>query len=150
MHTDTLPDYGTGDATYKAAGEEAGIRRLVDCFNDIMGSNQEFQRIWSWHPDNKAVSRDKLARFLCAWTGGPRLYNEKYGPISIPKAHQHLAVTETERDQWLACMAQALAQQPYPQALRDYLLTQLAVPANRIVQLRQQQKAQQQDPHPPA
>ncbi len=148
METSTTPEYGTGDATYRAAGEEAGIRRLVDCFYDIMGNNPEFERIWSWHPSDKAVSRDKLARFLCAWTGSPRLYNEKYGAISIPKAHQHLAVTATERDQWLGCMALALAEQPYPPELCEYLLTQLAVPANRIVQMRQQQAAQADQPDP--
>ncbi len=136
MVSGSPPKYGEGDATYRAAGEEAGIRRLVDSFYDHMGSNPKFQRIWSWHPDDKAVTRDKLARFLCAWMGGPRLFNEKYGPISIPKAHQHLEVTNSERDAWLECMALALADQPYPDSLREYLLTQLAVPATRVVELR--------------
>ncbi len=64
--------------------------------------------------------------------GGPRRYSEKYGPISIPGAHAHLNVTERERDQWLGCMAKALAQQDYPQNLIAYLLQQLFVPAERI------------------
>jgi hemoglobin len=28
------------------------------------------------HPDNLEVSVDKLARFLCGWLGGPKLYND--------------------------------------------------------------------------
>jgi len=124
--------YGTGDATYQAAGGEAGIRQLVDDFYDIMEANPAFATIWSWHPQPNDVSRDKLARFLCAWTGGPRLYSEKYGPISIPQVHQHLKVTQTEQDQWLDCMGQALAKQGYPADLVDYLLVQLAVPAERV------------------
>ena len=87
------------------------------------------------HPADLTVSRDKLARFLCGWMGGPRRYREKYGPITIPGAHAHLGVTAKERDQWLACMAKALAARDYPDSLVDYLLTQLAVPAERIRQV---------------
>lgn len=129
------PHYGDGDATFIAAGGEAGIRRLVDRFYDIMSSDPAFATIWSWHPDDKAQSRDKLARFLCAWMGGPRLFSEKYGPISIPQAHQHLPVTAKERDDWLHCMGLALADQDYPPALVDYLIAQLGVPAERIRQI---------------
>lgn len=127
-----MPAYGEGDATYQAAGSEAGIRQLVDSFYEHMGQNPAFATIWAWHPDDKDITRDKLARFLCAWTGGPRLYNEKYGPISIPQVHKHLKVGAAERDQWLNCMALALNDQDYPQDLRDYLLTQLAIPAERV------------------
>ncbi|MGI9328817.1 MAG: group II truncated hemoglobin [Pseudomonadales bacterium] len=135
------PQYGTGDATFQAAGGEEGIRRLVDRFYDIMAGDPKFATIWSWHPADHSVSRDKLARFLCAWMGGPRRFSEKYGPISIPQAHQHLPVTRAEQEQWLTCMAQALADQGYPQGLMDYLLEQLAVPAGRIVQMRAQTEA---------
>ncbi|MFK7916045.1 MAG: group II truncated hemoglobin [Pseudomonadales bacterium] len=137
MSNDSTPAYGQGDATFQAAGGEAGVRALVDSFYDIMSSDARFATIWSWHPKDPELSRDKLARFLCAWMGGPRRYNEKYGSISIPKAHQHLSVTPAERDQWLDCMGLALAEQGYPQALVDYLAEQLAVPANRVLQLRQ-------------
>jgi hemoglobin len=126
------PTYGTGDATFVAAGGETGIRKLVDAFFDIMGSDPAYAEIYSWHPPEREVSRDKLARFLCAWTGGPRLYNEKYGPISIPSAHSHLSVASKHRDQWLACMAQALQQCAYPQDFSEYMLEQLGVPAERV------------------
>ena len=138
--------YGQGDATFIAAGGELGIRRLVDRFYTIMSTDPAFATIWSWHPPDHETSRDKLTRFLCAWMGGPRRYNEKYGAISIPQAHRHLPVTTVERDQWLGCMAQALADQDYPADLVDYLLNQLTVPANRIVELRAQtQSAQHAD-----
>ena len=65
--------------------------------------------------------------------GGPRRFSEKFGPINIPQAHGHLKVTDSERDMWLDCMAQALSQQPYPDSLRSYLRAQLAIPAQRIV-----------------
>lgn len=124
--------YGDGDATFQAAGGELGIRRLVDDFYDIMGSDPAYATIFHWHPDDVELSRDKLARFLCGWMGGPKRYSEKYGPIAIPLAHRHLNVTDAERDQWLSCMARALDRQDYPEELKSYLRVQLAVPAERI------------------
>ena len=124
--------YGTGDATFQAAGGEAGITALVDAFYDIMASDPEYATIMSWHPDDNRLSRDKLVAFLCGWMGGPPRYREKYGPISIPGVHAHLHVTERERDQWLSCMAKALAQQDYPAILVAYLLKHLYVPAERV------------------
>lgn len=123
--------YGQADATYQAAGEYDGIKKLVDDFYDIMGELKESQHIRDMHPDDLDVTRDKLTRFLCAWTGGPRLYREKYGPISIPQAHAHLTIGSEERDAWLLCMKKALAKQDYPQDFQDYMITQLAVPAER-------------------
>lgn len=123
--------YGQEDATYQAAGEYDGIKKLVDDFYDIMGELKEAQHIRDMHPDDLDVTRDKLTRFLCAWTGGPRLYREKYGPISIPQAHAHLTIGSEERDAWLLCMKKALAKQDYPQDFQDYMITQLAVPAER-------------------
>ncbi len=125
-------EYGKADATFKAAGGQAGIRKLVDAFYDIMGSDEAYRDIWMMHPEVNEVSRDKLARFLCAWTGGPRLYAEKYGAISIPGVHAHLAISSAHRDQWLGCMAMALQRCNYPEKLQAYMLAQLAVPAERI------------------
>lgn len=125
-------NYGEGDASFQAAGREAGIRRLVDSFYDIMGSKPAYARIHDWHPD-VTEARDKLSLFLCGWMGGPRLFKEKYGPINIPQAHGHLEVTSVERDMWLDCMSEALSQQPYPERLRSYLREQFAVPAGRIL-----------------
>lgn len=123
--------YGSEDATYKAAGEFDGIKKLVDDFYDIMSELKESKKVRDMHPDDLEVSRDKLTRFLCAWTGGPRLYKEKYGAISIPQVHSHLTIGSEERDAWLLCMKKALAKQGYPQDFQEYMITQLGVPAER-------------------
>jgi len=123
--------YGSEDATYKAAGEFDGIKKLVDDFYDIMSELKESKKVRDMHPVDLEVSRDKLTRFLCAWTGGPRLYKEKYGAISIPQVHSHLTIGSEERDAWLLCMKKALAKQGYPQDFQEYMITQLAVPAER-------------------
>ncbi|MDH4125330.1 MAG: group II truncated hemoglobin [Gammaproteobacteria bacterium] len=124
--------YGIGDASYQAAGGETGIRKLVDEFFDRMGSDARFRQIYDMHPADKDLSRDKLARFLCGWLGGPKLYSEKYGGISIPRAHEHLAVASAERDQWLSCMGETVANQPFADDFKIYLMQQLFVPAEAV------------------
>ena len=124
--------YGIDNASFLAAGEEAGIRKLVDGFFDRMGSDSRFRVIYDMHPEDKGESRDKLARFLCGWLGGPKLYQEKYGSISIPRAHEHLAVATPERDQWLTCMSETVAEQPFAINFKTYLMEQLFVPAEGV------------------
>lgn len=124
--------YGTKDASYQAAGGQPGIRRLVDAFYDEMDSADYAATIRGMHPQDLTMSRDKLSLFLCGWLGGPRLYAEKYGGISIPSAHAHLDIGLAERDAWLACMQVALDKQDYEPDFKIYLLEQLSVPAERV------------------
>jgi hemoglobin len=124
--------YGRGDASYLAAGGQEGIFVLVDNFFDRMGDDARFKTIWDMHPDDKEVSRDKLARFLCGWLGGPKLYREKYGAIGIPRVHAHLAITTPERDQWLTCMSESVAEQSFAPEFKTYLMEQLFVPAEAV------------------
>jgi len=124
--------YGDGDATFQACGGQEGLQRLVEAFYAEMDRLPEAKRIRGLHPPDLAISIDKLARFLCGWTGGPKRYAEKYGSIKIPMVHQHLPVGEAERDAWMLCMEHALESQPYPEDLKRYLLEQLFVPAERI------------------
>jgi len=132
MTSATNKPYGTGDASFQAAGGEAGLRRLVDNFFERMATDQRFATIYALHPDDKEVSRDKLARFLCGWLGGPKLYNEKYGAIGIPRVHAHLKIATPERDQWLTCMTETVAGQPFTPEFRKYLMEQLYVPAEAV------------------
>jgi hemoglobin len=132
MDSRTEKPYGTGDASFQAAGGEKGIRTLVDNFFDRMGSDARFAPIYAMHPDDKEVSRDKLARFLCGWLGGPKLYSEKYGAIGIPRVHAHLAIATAERDQWLTCMTESVAEQPFADDFKKYLMEQLFVPAEAV------------------
>jgi hemoglobin len=124
--------YGEADATHVALGGVDGIRCLVEVFYHEMETLPSARRIRDLHPSDLEVSIDKLARFLSGWTGGPKLYSEKYGPIKIPIFHQHLPVGEEERDAWMLCMERALDQQDYPETLQAYMLKELFVPADRI------------------
>lgn len=133
MQIDLEPsDYGQGDSSYRAAGGEQSIRELVGHFYRVMSELPEAARIRAMHPSDLTVSEDKLALFLCGWLGGPRLFQSKYGPISIPGVHSHLVVNEPERDAWLFCMRLALEEMDYADDFKAYLLKALSVPAERI------------------
>lgn len=123
--------FGVADASFQAAGGHAGIKKLVNCFYQVMETLPAAQTIRAMHPDDLTVSRDKLYRFLCGWLGGEKLFAKKYGPIVIPQAHAHLNIDEAERDAWLTCMQIAVDEQDYAPAFKKYLLEQLFVPAER-------------------
>lgn len=126
------PKYGIEDSSFQAAGQEAGLRKLSEDFYSIMDSLPEAQGIRAMHPKDLSVSIDKLALFLCGWLGGPRRFQEKYGPIHIPKRHSHLVITHVEKAAWLRCMKLALEKQDYEADFKTYLLEQLEIPAERI------------------
>lgn len=134
--SDTLP-YGTLDASYQAAGGIDGLRRLVDDFYRLMDERPEAAALRALHPADLSASRDKLACFLSGWLGGPRLFAEKYGSISIPAFHSQWPIDQALAESWLSCMAGAIALQGYAPAFADYLLKQLRVPAERSVQASQ-------------
>lgn len=127
------PQYGQADASFQAAGGQVGLQELVEAFYGLMASHPRGERLVKMHPPDLAVSVDKLARFFCGWLGGPKRYNEKYGTIRLPFAHAHLSINEQDKEDWLWCMEQALAGQPYEPDFKDYLMVQLRKPAERIV-----------------
>ena len=131
------PPFGVGDASYQAAGGIDGLRRLVDDFYRLMDQLPEADALRRMHPQSLDAARDKLACFLSGWLGGPRLFSEKYGAISIPAFHAQWPIDQAGSDAWLNCMAQAIELQGYTPEFAEYLLTQLRVPAQRIVQASQ-------------
>jgi hemoglobin len=128
------PSYGVGDASYQAAGGIDGLHRLVADFYQLMDELPEAGALRRLHGDSLELAADKLACFLSGWLGGPRLFQEKYGSIAIPAFHAQWPIDEHLSEAWLACMAAAIARQPYAADFADYLLAQLRVPAQRIVQ----------------
>lgn len=127
--------YGVGDASFQAAGGVEGITQLVDEFYQFMDTLPEAKVIRDMHQQDLTIVKDKLVRFLCSWLGGPRLYHEKYGSISIPGVHMPFAIGESERDAWLLCMQMAVSRQPYEADFAAYLNAQFRIPAERIYQV---------------
>ena len=130
--SDSLPLYGNGDATFKAAGGLEGITRIVNRFYDLMDSLPEAKALRDMHSADLTASRQKLIYFLSGWMGGPKLFAEHYGSISLPVAHAHLPIDMAGKDSWLHCMSEALTELDYPEDFRHYLLQKLGTPAESI------------------
>lgn len=137
------PEFGIADASFRAAGGKQGIERLVDDFYRIMDESDIAPNVRQLYPQELGESRERLASFLCGWLGGPQHYEDKYGPISMPLFHRSWPIGERESLEWMSCMEQAIANQPYSKAFADYLLVQLSVPARRILQANPQQRTGQ-------
>ena len=129
--TNEKKPYGTGDASYQAAGGHEGIEKLVNDFYDLMDSVPEFAAIRALHKDDLDDARKKLCYFLSGWLGGPNLYQQHIGSISIPGFHRRFNIGIAERDAWLGCMSSAIAQQAFSDDFKQYLLYQLSIPADR-------------------
>jgi hemoglobin len=110
---------------YELIGGEAGVRRLIDRFYDIMDTAPEAATIRALHAKSLKASRDKLFLFFTGWTGGPQLYVEKFGDPRLRMPHFPFSIGAKERDEWLWCMDMALDEQEMPDYVRAHLRQRL-------------------------
>jgi hemoglobin len=110
---------------YELLGGDAGVRRLVDRFYDLMDSAPEAATIRALHARSLKASREKLHLFLTGWTGGPPAYVERFGHPRLRMRHFPFAIGTRERDEWLWCMDRAMAEHPMPEEVRTHLRERL-------------------------
>jgi hemoglobin len=108
-------------APFEWAGGEAAVRALVDRFYDLMDIEPEYAELRAAHGNTLADARDKLHWFLCGWLGGPQHYTERFGHPRLRMRHMPFAIGVRERDQWLACMDQAMQETGLDPTLRERL-----------------------------
>ena len=106
---------------FDALGGESAVRALVYRFYDLMDLEADYAGIRALHPPELDSSRDKLFWFLCGWLGGPSHYVERFGHPRLRARHLPFAIGIRERDQWLACMAQAMRELDIDPALSERL-----------------------------
>ena len=87
------------------------MRALVDRFYDLMDLEPAYAGIRALHSSTLDGSRDKLHWVLCGGLGGPDLSAQRFGHPRLRARHLPYAIGMAERDQWLACMAQAMHEQ---------------------------------------
>jgi len=107
---------------FEALGGEAGVRALVDRFYDLMDLDPAYAALRAVHAPSLDSARDKLTWYLCGWTGGPPRYTDRFGHPRLRARHLPYAIGVPERDQWLACMTQALQDCGVATPVRDALL----------------------------
>ena len=102
-------------------GGEAAVRALVDRFYDLMDIEPAYRELRASHGSTLDEARHKLFWFLCGWLGGPSYYEDRFGHPRLRMRHMPFRIGILERDQWLACMDQAMGETGVPEELRERL-----------------------------
>jgi hemoglobin len=118
MHIEEEPPFET---PYEWIGGEGRVRELVDRFYDLMDLEPAYAALRAAHGSTLQDARDKLAWFLCGWLGGPDHYIERFGHPRLRMRHMPFSIGILERDQWLACMDQAMGESGVDPVLRERL-----------------------------
>ena len=108
-------------SAFELVGGEAAIRRVVERFYDLMDLEPGYAALRAVHGEQLSAAREKLFLFLCGWMGGPQHYVQRYGHPRLRMRHMPFRIGILERDQWLACMDQAMAQEQLDETLRARL-----------------------------
>jgi hemoglobin len=106
---------------FERVGGEAAVRSLVDRFYDLMDLEPAYAELRALHPTTTEGSRDKLFWFLCGWLGGPSHYTDRFGHPMLRARHLPFAIGIKGRDQWMACMVQAMQEQGFEPSLVERL-----------------------------
>lgn len=109
------------NSIYDTLGGADAVRRLVDRFYDRMDTDRSYAGIRALHPATLTGSREKLYLFLCGWLGGPQLYIARHGHPRLRARHLPFAIGIAERDAWMTCMKQAMADVGIEPALQAQL-----------------------------
>ena len=107
-----------GETAFALIGGEAAIHALVQRFYDLMDLEPGYKELRAAHGPDLASAREKLNWFLCGWMGGPQHYQERFGHPRLRARHMPFKIGILERDQWLACMDQAMGEVAVPADLR--------------------------------
>ena len=109
------------ESPFEWIGGEERVRALVERFYDLMDLEPAYAELRAVHGSVLDDARQKLFWFLCGWLGGPQHYTDRFGHPRLRARHMPFKVGLVERDQWLACMDQAMTETEVPSALRERL-----------------------------
>jgi hemoglobin len=109
------------DTPFEWIGGEARIQLLVDRFYDLMDLEPAYAALRATHGTDLTNARERLFMFLCGWMGGPDYYIEKHGHPRLRMRHMPFSIGIKERNEWVACMDQAMSETGVPDDLRNRL-----------------------------
>jgi hemoglobin len=118
MQIQEKPPY---DTAFEWMGGEDKVRAVVDRFYDLMDLEPAYQELRAAHGTELQRARDNLFWFLCGWLGGPQHYTDRFGHPRLRMRHMPFKIGILERDQWIACMDQAMGEEGVDEKLRARL-----------------------------
>ncbi len=119
MQIQEKPPAGT---PYEWIGGEEKISAMVERFYDLMDLEPAYTELRAAHGGDLANARQRLTWFLTGWMGGPQHYTDRFGHPMLRARHMPFKIGIKERDQWLACMNQAMGETGVPEDLRARLM----------------------------
>ena len=102
------------ETPFEWIGGEERVRALTERFYDLMDLEPAYAELRATHGSTLDEARQKLFWFLCGWLGGPDHYQSRFGHPRLRARHMPFAIGIKERDQWVACMDQAIARRACP------------------------------------
>jgi hemoglobin len=118
MQNPEKPAYAT---PFEWIGGEEKVHALVERFYDLMDLEPRYRELRAAHGTELERARQNLFWFLCGWLGGPQHYTDRFGHPRLRMRHMPFRIGIVERDQWLACMDEAMADVGVPEDLRQRL-----------------------------
>ncbi|HEY0824925.1 MAG TPA: group II truncated hemoglobin [Ramlibacter sp.] len=115
MQSEQKPSY---DTPFAWIGGEEKVKALVERFYDLMDLEPKYAALRASHGTELERARQNLFWFLCGWLGGPQYYTDRFGHPRLRARHMPFRIGVVERDQWLACMDQAMEEVGVPAELR--------------------------------
>ena len=104
-------------------GGEERVKALVERFYDLMELEPRYAVLRAAHGNLLVNARERLFWFLCGWLGGPPYYTDRFGHPRLKMRHMPQntgggSIGIQERDEWLACMDQAMLETGVDETLR--------------------------------
>ncbi|RYF42368.1 MAG: globin [Comamonadaceae bacterium] len=118
MQIQEKPEFAT---PFEWIGGEEKIQAMVERFYDLMDLEPAYADLRRAHGSELAKARQHLFWFLSGWMGGPQHYTQRFGHPRLRMRHMPFVIGIKERDQWLACMDQAMRETAVPDKLRERL-----------------------------
>jgi hemoglobin len=102
-------------------GGEDRVKALVERFYDLMELEPAYAAVRATHGSDLGGARTKTFFVFCCWVGGLQHYVERFGHPRLRMRHMGFSIGVRERDEWLACMDQAMNDCAVEQDLRRRL-----------------------------
>ena len=109
------------DTAYEWIGGEEKVKALVERFYDLMDLEPAYAELRAAHGTDLVRARQNLFWFLCGWMGGPQHYTDRFGHPRLRMRHMPFSIGIKERDQWIACIDQAMGEVGLDPKLRERL-----------------------------
>ena len=108
---------------YQAIGGDDTVKALSHRFYELMDTLPEARHVRAVHPPSLEGSEEKFYEYMTGYLGGPPLYTDKYGHPRLRARHFVAPIGPRERDEWLLCFKQAMAETIEHPKLREIIWT---------------------------